>query len=543
MNDAKPSVSAKKRVSPLWIIPIVAAFAGIWMIAHAMMTEGPTVAIEFATADGLEAGKTKVRVLNVEVGMVEAVELMEDMSGVLVMAKLEPNARGLLREDTRFWVVKARIGAGGVSGLGTLLSGAFIELAPGEGDAGRREFLGLERPPLTPIGAPGLHLTLFTDDAGSVSTGNPVYYRGLRAGRVESIDFDSRSGRVQHTVFIDQPFDELVTTSTRFWNNSGITFDASAEGVKLRIGALDSVISGGIAFESPPDLPPGAAVTDGNEFRLYSSYSDILSDPFEHGSYYVVQFDGDVAGLKPGAPVLFRGLKIGRVVRIQLKELMANIFREERLGVGKAARIPVLIYLEPARLEAPDTAEAAGILQAGLERSIHNGLRATLQTGSLLTGSKQIYLGFFPNAPAAEMGQFGSYRSIPTIDSGLGEIQHQFSDLLAKINSLPLEDTVVGANTAISRLDDTLESLETLLASESTQGLPDELAKTLAELRNVLDGLSQDSLFYQDLASGIDSLNKTLQNLDRLSRDLADRPNSLIFAPAAEDDPVPEARR
>ncbi len=543
MSEAKPATSSKKRISPLWIIPLVAAVAGIWMVVHAYMTEGPTVTITFANAEGLAAGKTKVRILNVDVGMVEAVELNEDVTGVRVVVKLDAGTRPLLREDTRFWVVKARVGASGVSGLNTLLSGAYIEMAPGSGKDGRRNFTGLEQPPLTAAGSPGLHLTLVTDEAGSVSTGDRIYYRGLVAGRVESTDFSAERSEVHYTVFIDTPFDELITTSTRFWNSSGIAVDASAEGIALRVGALDSVLSGGVTFATLPELPPGEPVADREEFRLHPSFSDVLADPYEQGMYFVVELDGDVTGLRPGAPVSFRGLKVGRVVRILRKELAESIFESESPGAGPPKPIPVLVYLQPGRLEAPDSEQSVQIMRDGLRRAVGFGMRATLRSGNLLTGSKEIYLGFFPNAPPAEMGRFRDYDSIPSVDSGLGEIQQQFSNLLRKINELPIEDTVTGANSAIASLDETLNSIDGLLKADGMQALPGELRGAVEELERVLSGFSQDSAMYQELASTIESLNRTLQNLDRLSRELADRPNAVIFSPPAEEDPIPEAPR
>ena len=541
MSEAKPATSTKKRISPLWIVPLVAAVAGVWMVVHAYLTEGPTITLAFHDAEGLTAGKTKVRILNVDVGLVEAVELNEDVSGVRVIVKLDAGTRPLLREDTQFWVVKARIGAAGVSGLNTLLSGAYIEMAPGSGETGRRDFVGLEQPPLTAAGSPGLHLTLVTDEAGSVSTGDQIYYRGLVAGRVESTQFKAEQGEVHYTVFIDRPYDELVTTSTRFWNSSGITVDASAEGIALRVGALDSVLSGGVTFATLPELPPGEPVADGEEFRLHPSFSDVLADPYQAGTYFVVEVDGDVTGLRPGAPVSFRGLNVGRVVRILRKELAESFFQSETPGAGPPRPIPVLVYLQPGRLEAPDSGQSVQILRDGLRRAVAFGLRATLRSGNLLTGSKEIYLGFFPNAPPAEMGRFREYDVIPSVDSGLGEIQQQFSAVLTKVNDLPLEDTVAGANSAIASLDATLNSIDGLLKADGTQALPGELQGAVEELERVLGGFSQDSAMYQELASTIESLNRTLQNLDRLSRGLADRPNSVIFAPPAEDDPIPEA--
>jgi paraquat-inducible protein B len=229
MSEMTPSVNSGNRFSTIWIIPIVALVAGIWMVVHTYLTEGPTISISFQSAEGLEAGKTKVKILNVDIGLIESVILNENVDGVITTVKLNAEARPLLREDTQFWVVRARVGAGGISGLGTILSGAYIELSPGTGKEGQRNFVGLEAPPSTPLDAPGLRVSLYSDHAGSVSRGDSVLYRGYKVGRVESTEFDVDKQQVNYELFIDSPFHEFVHSTTRFWNVSGISLSASVE--------------------------------------------------------------------------------------------------------------------------------------------------------------------------------------------------------------------------------------------------------------------------------------------------------------------------
>ena len=287
-GEQAPLVSRRRRFSAIWILPLVTLIIGVSMVVHTFMTEGPTITLDFETADGLEQGKTKVRLLNVDVGVVDSVTFKEDMSGVVATVKLEQKTRSLLREDTRFWVVRARVGARGISGLGTLLAGTYIEMAPGTGEVGRREFVGLEEPPLTPIDAPGLRLALYSDRAGSISTGDVVLYRGYSVGRVEAMSFDTDRQEVRYDIFVDAPFHELVDSSTRFWDTSGVKVKASADGVEVHTGSIDTILLGGVAFESPEELPPGNPVENGRKYKLYESYDDILKHPFRHRNYYVV---------------------------------------------------------------------------------------------------------------------------------------------------------------------------------------------------------------------------------------------------------------
>jgi paraquat-inducible protein B len=356
--------------------------------------------------------------------------------------------------------------------------------------------------------------------------------------------FDPQRKLADYEIFIDAPYDQLVHDSTRFWNISGFGIDASAAGVELRVGTIDTILIGGVAFGTPPGLQEGDPVDDGATFKLYKSYEDILKSPFEHGTYFVVAFGQSLAGLAAGAPVTYRGIQLGRVERILMKEMTAG-------GIeGSGEDIPVLIYLEPGRLSLPDSEASVEALRKTIENAVATGLRATLQTGNLLTGRKLINFDYFSNVEAAQFGQFDAWTTVPTTETGVGEIQEQVSTLLAKLNDLPLERTINGANTTLdntavmmSNLNEGITSLNKILASDGTQALPGELASTLAELRSVLDGLSQDAELYQDANASLTSLDRTLENLNRLARKLSERPNSLLFSSPSEEDPVPEARQ
>lgn len=543
MAEMKPTVSRGRKFSAIWIIPLVALLIGVWMVIHTAMTEGPTITIEFNTAEGLEAGKTKVRLLSHEIGLVETVVLKEDVSGVTATVELEPEARSLLRENTQFWVVRARMGSGGVSGLGTLFSGAYIEMAPGSETKGRRAFVGLEQPPQTPVGAPGIRLALFSDRAGSVSTGDAVLFQGYKVGRVEATAFDTERQQARYDVFIDAPFHELVHSATRFWDISGVSVDVSASGVQVNTGSVETILLGGLSFGTPPELPAGSPVADGAEFKLYSSYEDILENPYEHGTHYVVSFKQSLRGLLPGASVEYRGIQVGRVERILVKELAS------RGMTGTDLPIPVLIYLEPGRLQIPDSDASLASLKTDIEQGVRNGMRATLQTGNLLTGSQLISIDYYPDEAPAELGQFEQYVTIPTMETGLGHLQTQISDLLNKLNALPLEDTVAGASKAMVTANDALvsmtaalDSAEAILNSEGTQALPSELVATLQKMRFVLDGFSQNAELYKNLNASLRSLEATLDNTKSLTRQLSDKPNSMLMPGRTQQDPIPRTR-
>jgi paraquat-inducible protein B len=524
MAAAKPEITQGKKLTAIWIAPLVAVVLGIWMVVFTFMTEGPEIEIAFKTAVGLEAGKTKVKFRNVEMGMVQEVTLSDDMKGVIAVVKLEREAIPLLGEDTRFWVVRAHVGGGGISGLDTLLSGAYIEISPASSQSKVREFVALEQPPLTPIGAPGLRLILLSEHSASVSSGDPVLYNGFNVGRVESVTFDPESQQIRYVIFIDAPYHSLVNSSVRFWDVSGVTLSAGAEGLKFSTSSLETILLGGVTFGTAPGLGPGQPVEHNTEFRLFPSYDAILDSPFEQRTYYVVAFEQSLKGLLPGAPVEYRGIQVGKVERILVKELFEVDQREGYESKGHP--IPVLIYMEPGLVALPDKPESIDDLRMIIKQSVNNGLRVSLHTANLLTGAQVVNIEFYDDVAVAELGEFAGYTTIPTIASGLGLLEHRISTLLDKVNSLPLGETVGSVNLAVMELNRTLAALRTILEDENTRSIPIEVKSTLAALQAILEDDSARALpadLQRTLGSLRDILEKdsTLAVPDELQQTLA----------------------
>ncbi|RRJ83434.1 intermembrane transport protein PqiB [Aestuariirhabdus litorea] len=554
----KPEVTKKKGFSKVWIVPILAAVLGVWMVIFSYLNQGPEVQVSFSDAADLVAGKTKVKLLNVDIGQVESVVLNENISGVVVGLRLEKQYESLLREDTQFWVERVRIGAGGISGLSTILSGAYIKLSPGTGKAGGERYVGLENPPQTKAGAPGIRLVLQADRVSSVDTGDPVLYHGYKVGRVESMRLEEGTGKIRYDIFIDAPYHKFINSAVRFWNASGISLNASAAGFSVNASSLDTILAGGVAFGAIPGLTPGEPVEENHEFTLFGSYQDSLQRTYNSGLYFVVRFNQDIGGLVPGAPVNYRGVNAGKVVRVMLKELAD----EEDTRYGRA--IPVLLYLEPGRMDLPDTEEAAYALAEDIKAGVEKGLRASLKAGNLITGSQFVALDFYPTAEADVVGRFLDYPVIPTVPGGFDRIMVSVSSFLDTLNNLPLESTVSSANGTIDQLNQSLASMDHILKQRETRALPKHLSETLTALRETLDGLSPDSPVYQELGktllslrsvleglsprsplykeleSSLFELNKTLKNMDELSASLKD--TATMLPKPKERDLIPEAR-
>ncbi len=505
-------------LSPVWIIPVVAALLGLWLVWHHYAGRGPLVEIRFETAEGIEAGKTGVQCRSVRVGLVESVRLADDLKGVVTLLRVDRAVAGLLKSDTRFWVVRPRFGGAGISGLGTLVSGTFIELDPGSSPTPERKFVGLENPPVTPQGVPGLHVTLVTDKAGSLGPGSPVVYKGLKVGRVESQNFNRQNGRVEYGAFIEGEFGKLINNRTHFWNVSGIDVEMGANGIRLRTGTLESLLVGGVAFEVGHGGARVEPAADGAFFPLQESRDEFQLPSFESRLTYLLLFKDSVRGLSPEAPVEFRGIRVGTVTGISFEYLPNDAER----------RVPVLISIDPTlfpNLPRNDLNAGAAMIAQGVKE----GLRATMRTGSLLTGQLFVDLDYQTGATEAEVVDIGGYPTLPTISSGLSRLQDKVTAVLDKIQALKIEDTVESATGALAEIKRAAAGLGKFLDSKETQGLPNDLKKSLAALEKTLKGFNENSDVYRELSGMITDLRSALRSIDSLSSTIERKPSSLLW--------------
>lgn len=506
-------VKERRRFSPVWIVPIIAALLGAWLVWKYYSARGPAITVRFENADGIVAGKTAVLCKNVNVGVVETIELTQDLKGVVVHMQMQREATRLLTQDAQIWVVRPRYSGSGISGLSTLVSGSYIELAPGVAATGRSDFKGLEQPPVTPKGVPGLHVTLFTDEAGGVGPGTAITYKGLSAGRIESRIFHPENGKVEFGAFVSAEYAPLVRANTKFWNASGIDMQLGANGLQLRTGTLESLLMGGITFGQPngASAPP---VTDGATFTLYDSFEDTKKFAMRSSLPYLLLFTGSVRGLSDGAPVEFRGVRIGTVNGVSFRYLPDDPER----------RVPVLVQIDPSFITnlPSENTEAAENFVAD---AVRNGMRASLKTGNLLTGQLYVDLDFQKDAPAMTVADLEGYHVIPTAAGGLGELTEKATALLDKLQALPLDDTVRNASAALASIKTTV----------------DELKKTAA-------GFSEDSPLYRKLTTTLQELDETLRSVKAFADTLEQKPNALIFGkgkakPTPTPLPAPRGRR
>ncbi|WP_017430447.1 intermembrane transport protein PqiB [Vreelandella jeotgali] len=553
LNRAKTSAQAK--LSPIWIIPLIAIAIGMWLVYDNYTSRGTRIQLTMENAEGIEAGKTLIRTRNVEVGKVKSVQLSDDLSQAVISAQIHPEAESTLTEDSRFWVVKPRIGREGISGLNTVLSGAYIQLEPGSSDTLKRKFEVSDVPPVAPAGEAGLQLTLLSKLGNSMKVGDPVSYQGYTVGRVEEVDFDPQKRQVSHQVFIEKPYTSLVTDNTRFWNSSGLDVQLDADGIQVNLDSLETLLGGGVSFGVPADLPKGQAidVDRDNPFTLYANQDSARQGTFDRYMRYVLLVDDTVRGLKEGAPVEFRGVRVGTVAAVPWN------FTAPQPDSRSSFAIPVLIRIEPQRLGVTGKTLDLDEWQSRFDRLFGIGLRATLKNGNLLTGAMFVDLNFEDTSDKqASDGQtpdkqhvsetFAGVEVFPTTTGGFAQIQAQITQLLDKLNGLEVDPLIDGldrnmqaAEATLNEVQSVSESLNTLLDDPETRDIGGNLNATLKDLSTTLEGVSPDSPAYQNILSTMDRIERLLGDLQPLTKTLNENPRALLFDNLETSDPEPRA--
>ena len=481
-------VEARSRISIIWLIPLVAALVGAFVAYRAFSERGPEITITFKTAGGLEAGKTKIKYKDVEIGVVDEVVLSADLSSVICRARMVKGADEYLKEKTQFWVVEPRIAGGQVSGLATLLSGAYIGTDPVREGERTRHFIGLDEPPIVTAQEAGRFFVLRSDAAGALQVGSPVFFRRIEVGQVVSSALDATSDDVTTRIFVRAPYDSRVHARSRFWNASGIDMSITANGVKVDTQSLVSILIGGIAFDTPEHDEGEAMAAAETVFPLYDSRSASEAPHFTKSITWVLYFDQSVRGLAVGAPVEFRGITVGEVTDVSLE------FDRQR----DQFRIPVKVAIQPERFT---TLQDEPTRREAISRLVASGLRAQLKSGNLLTGQLVVALDIFKNAKPAQVAWDAPIPVFPTIPTPLEEITANVTHLIDRLSKIPVEQIGSELNASIKELRGTLAQAEATLASANAMINPDstvttELRRTLLELGDAARalGLAADQI-------------------------------------------------
>lgn len=534
-TPAEPKIQERRSMSIVWIVPLVALFIGGWLAYKAVTEKGPVITITFESADGIEAGKTKVKFKEVEVGKVESVSIGKHLSEVVLTVQMHKGTEPYLKKKTRFWVVRARVTAGQVTGLGTLFGGAYIGVEPSSEGKETRKFRGLEKPPIVTGEAKGKRFHLTASRLGSLNPGSPIYFRQINVGQVVDYTLDEEGDSVGVSIFINSPYDQFVRRNTRFWIASGLDFELTANGVRVNTESVVSLMIGGLAFNTLPGAEPSPEAEAGEQFRLYTTHQEAIDDQYTVKNDYYFEFFDSVRGLSVGAPVEFRGIQIGTVLDIKLK---ADF---EKLEFSTL----VMIRVERQRISLP---EDLGVdHDVRLNRMVDKGFRAQLKTGNLLTGQLFVDVDYYDDVEGAEVTMHNDLHVLPSVPSSSQRLMNEVAGFAKKLNHLPLEEigrdlqgTMEGINRLVNNKDlekamyslqRVMAELETASQSINTDTFP-RVNKALEELEVVLvelDGLiNADAPLVDDLRTTLQQFSEAARAVTNLADVLSRHPEALI---------------
>lgn len=490
----EPVVKTRKSVSIVWIVPLVAALIAGWMVYKALSEKGPVITISFRSAEGLKAGETKIKYKDVEIGHVESIVFSPDLKNVIVTAELPRQMAPYLTGKTRFWVVRARISSSEVSGLGTLLGGAYIEMDPQEDGKLQRTFVGMEQPPIIMTEAPGRRFNLKAEKLGALRPGSPVYYRQIQVGKVESFALAAAGQYVGISIFVNSPYHQYVLKQTRFWNAGGIDLSLGADGLKVNTQSLVSIVSGGVAFDNLIDTDQDEPAAEDSMFKLYGTYEEALQKEYTNKHYWTLDFTGSIRGLSPGAPVEFKGIKVGQVL-------------SDRLHIGETTEdiyVSVLIETEPERFAKNNKFLSEKERREFFNTMVTRGLRAQLKTGNILTGQLFVDLDFHPNETAGRIVWDGEHPNFPTVQQTSEEVLTIVNRIADELTAFPIKQ--------ISR---DLQAIVQNLRTTTQQFSSDEVTSVLRNIDTITTQISES-----DIGGIVAGLNKAVADVSLLIENL-----------------------
>lgn len=529
-----------RRISVIWLIPILAAVVALGIAVQRILSEGPTITIILKAAQGIEAGKTFIKYKDVNIGQVTAVQLSEDYSKVKVTAKITKSASGLIVEDAQFWVVEPRISLSGVSGLGTLLSGNYIGFGVGTSSQSERRFTGLDAPPAIPDGQHGLQLTLKAAKLGSLGIGAPIYYRSLEAGEVTGYNLAADGQSIEVNIFVRAPYDKFVNAETRFWNVSGMNVSLGADGVQLHTESLVAIIAGGLAFDTPSFADDAEPPTSSTVFSLFDDQASAMKKPEASSQHFVLYFHESLRGLSVGAPVTLLGLPGGEVTDVGL-----DIDPKTQALRG---RVEIVAYpdrligrLGEQQLAIGQTlADNAKQRRAFFDHLVEQmGMRAQLQSGSLITGQLFVAMDFFPDAKKAQIDWNLAKPEIPSIPSPLPNLEAKLGSILTKLDSVQYEAIGTDLRKLLNSSDQVMKDIDKALIHFDKSITP-EMKTAIEALRKATVSadqlmkntdttlLSPDAPAQQDIRDAMQEITRTARAVRVLTDYLERHPEALL---------------
>ncbi|GGE16045.1 paraquat-inducible protein B [Primorskyibacter flagellatus] len=527
-----PRRSFWRNLSVVWLVPLLALAVSLFVAWRSFAERGQLITIRFENAAGIVAEDTTLRYRDVVVGVVESVAFAPDLTSVLVRARVDRNVTDSLPQEAAFWVVRPEVSATRITGLSTVLSGVYIQMAfePQPGSSAT-VFTGLDKTPLVEPGEAGTEITLRASTGSSLTAGAPIFHKGIEVGRIEEPRLLASGDGVIVDAFIDAPHDKLLTSATRFWQTSGISVNIGTGGVNLSIGSLASLVRGGLTFDTV--FQGGAPIRPEDVFDLYkdedSARESVFSDTVDNAVDLAVEFEESVNGLSSGAQVMYKGVRVGTV-----SSLGAII---EETPEGPTVKLRATVSIDPQRLGLPEDTEPEGVIEF-VETAVEGGLRARLASQSIFSQSLVVELAEVPDAePAALLRRGEDLPLIPAVPSDLPDVAARAEGLLNRVDNLPIEELLEQGIATLASIENLagdeklraapdafvslMDDARGLIGGEETQKLPGEINAAIADLRSVVERLvTADAV--GKLTAALDAAGEAAESVTGVAGDVGD---------------------
>ena len=545
MEIHEPKKSRKSKLSLLtsiWIVPVMALLISLWFAYQYFSQLGPEIEIRFKENSGLQANQSYVKYRDVPVGVVKEIRLDRSGEGVIVTVRMNKEAEPFLNEKTKFWIVKPEVGAGGVSGLDTLLSGTYIQMyAKKDPDAKiKKHYTGLDKPYIDRDDDSGYRYHLRAPDSRNLHAGSPVYYRKIRVGEIEELHLSKDGTYVEFQVFIKHPYTNYISKETKFWLMSNISFTFNHSGFNLDLAPMSHILNGGIAFDTPARIVHEKEQGISHIFFLYKDRLAMQKKTIglgkHHQHHYYLLVDEPIAKLDVGAPVEFFGFQVGSVVAMHsdfdnsVKKIISTI----------EVLIDTSAFADRNDKKAKDT-------KPFFENAVQKGLRAKISQSDPITGSQYVELVYAGKEGQRTIEKMGNREIIPTVRSEELDIARKLSLILDKVNALDIKGLLASVKKAIDENSAqsvkilkefaiVAKNFKTISADPSWKRTPKALLDILHQTQTTLEavnGLLQangnKSALSKEITITLHELTKAAKSLERLTTKLEKKPNALIF--------------
>lgn len=525
------------KFSLIWVVPLIALLLTGLLIWNSTFNNGPVIYITLPSAEGIEEGKTLIKTRSVTVGVVNDVVISPDYRNIVLTVQMDKNTDDLLRADTRFWVVKPRIESAGISGLDTLLSGSYIQLSMGSSDAYATDFVALDAPPVRQENEEGLMISLYANDSRKLNNGDIVSFRGFNVGAITDTRLDIENQQIHYRAFIREPYDKLVNLNTKFWISSGFEFDVTTSGASLRTESLDNLVVGGITFDNFIDNSEiKGTVPDNTTFRLFTRRDDARLSALEGSLLYVVMLEDSIHNIRPGSIVVYRGVKVGEVVKAPWFDDGSDVFASKAL--------PVLIAIDSNKVNKDEISE---ILDSYLKSS---SLCARVGSANMILNNNQIDLTVDPKIKCTASRDifrikgtktvnglltYHSYNVIPLIP--MQSLSAQFDAFMAKMNEFDIAGLSSELQNSLRAFSSAMNSFTSSNDSVQRTQVISKLAAAFDNFNKSVQGYGPDTALYKSLHQNLKNIEQILQDLAPTISEVGQSPKALIFG--SQEDPIP----